>query len=243
MIVRLDAGGGTVGCVNWLLRRGYQVITKDFSGNRAQKLAGTVKEWREDRQHPGRQIGEVTHKAEYEREVKRIAVRCPKKDGGWAVGILITTLSAWDVMQLARQPIDGRRDEQKVMSATVAVYDQRGGGVELSFKQDKQGLKISKRNKKRFAAQQMVMLLEMLAHNILIWARDWLSPHAPNLAQLGIVRFVRDVLQTSGKVIFTNKTEIEGLILNKAAPYAQDLAKSFSILLKSEEIAIVIQKI
>jgi hypothetical protein len=37
--------------------------------------------------------------------------------------------------------------------AYVYFYDQRGGGVETSLKQDKQGLGITKRNKKRFEAQ------------------------------------------------------------------------------------------
>jgi hypothetical protein len=44
----------------------------------------------------------------------------------------------------------------------------RGGGVETAFKDDKQGLGITKRNKKRFEAQQMVMLLNLLAHNVLM---------------------------------------------------------------------------
>src|SRR6266545_491098 len=41
-IVRIDAGGGSVGEINWLLSRGYQVHAKDYSGQRAQKLALSV---------------------------------------------------------------------------------------------------------------------------------------------------------------------------------------------------------
>jgi hypothetical protein len=44
------------------------------------------------------------------------------------------------------------------------------GGVETSFKGDKQGLGIGKRNKKRFEIQQMVMLLGSLAHNVVVWS-------------------------------------------------------------------------
>jgi hypothetical protein len=35
----------------------------------------------------------------------------------------------------------------------VRFYDARGGGVETSFKDDKQGLGLTKRSKKRFSAQ------------------------------------------------------------------------------------------
>src|SRR5207244_8784181 len=37
-IVRIDAGAGSVGEINWLLERNYQVIAKDYSGQRAQKV-------------------------------------------------------------------------------------------------------------------------------------------------------------------------------------------------------------
>jgi hypothetical protein len=65
-----------------------------------------------------------------------------------------------------------------VLLAYVYLYDQRGGGVETSFKGDHQGLGNTKRSKKRFEAQQMVMLLGALAHNVVIWARRWLTPIA-----------------------------------------------------------------
>jgi hypothetical protein len=60
--------------------------------------------------------------------------------------------------------------------AYVSLYDQRGGGVETAFKEDKQGLGITKRSKKRFAAQQVVALLGALAHNVLTWAKRWMLP-------------------------------------------------------------------
>ena len=40
-LVRVDAGGGSLDEVNWLLRRGYQVLCKDYSGTRTQRLAET----------------------------------------------------------------------------------------------------------------------------------------------------------------------------------------------------------
>ncbi len=38
-IVRLDAGGGSLGDINGLLAAGYQVIAKDYSSQRAHRLA------------------------------------------------------------------------------------------------------------------------------------------------------------------------------------------------------------
>jgi hypothetical protein len=54
----------------------------------------------------------------------------------------------------------------------VTCDDQRGGGIETSLKGDKQGLGLTTRNKKRFEAQQM-LLLGSLAHTVVVWARRW----------------------------------------------------------------------
>ena len=43
--------------------------------------------------------------------------------------------------------------------AYATLYDQRGGTVEIEIKESKQGIGINRRSKKRFAAQQIVMLL------------------------------------------------------------------------------------
>lgn len=89
----------------------------------------------------------------------------------------------------------------------------------------------------------MVMPAEQLAHNLWIWARRWLSSATPSLAKLGLLRFVRDVLQTNGQAILTDKTTISGLILNKAAPWAETLATALASLLRSEHLSISIQRI
>jgi len=44
-ILRVDAGGGSRGDINWALERGYQVHTKDISAQRAQQLAERVTVW------------------------------------------------------------------------------------------------------------------------------------------------------------------------------------------------------
>src|SRR5207248_6424277 len=44
-IVRVDAGGGSLDDLNWLLRQGYAVHGKEYSSRRAQALATSVTEW------------------------------------------------------------------------------------------------------------------------------------------------------------------------------------------------------
>ena len=79
-ILRIDAGGGTVEHVNWLLKRGYHLHCKDCSGHRAEKLAASVQEWFTDPEDPNRQFGWVTLPTDgiYVRSVRRIAVRYRK---------------------------------------------------------------------------------------------------------------------------------------------------------------------
>jgi len=51
---------------------------------------------------------------------------------------------------------------------SILRVDSGGGGIEIEIKEDKQGLGTSKRNKKRFPAQQILCQLEVLAHNLLV---------------------------------------------------------------------------
>src|SRR6185312_3089120 len=175
-IVRVDAGGGSLADVNWLLARDYLVHCKDYSGRQAKRLAQSVQDWSVDPHQPEREFGWVTEAADaYVRPVKRIAVRCRQQDGTFAYGVLISALSAQQALTLTDQPLCLLEDPAAVLLAYVTFYDQRGGGIETSFKGDKQGLGIGKRSKKRFEAQQMLILLGSLAHNVVVWARHWLA--------------------------------------------------------------------
>ncbi len=239
-IVRMDGGGGSLADVNWALARGYAVHCKDYSATRAETLAASVTEWVDDPRVPGRQVGWVTLPApEYVRPVRRLAVRCPKKNGQWAVGVLVSALAPADVIALTGQPCDRVADPTAVLLAYVYFYDQRGGGVETSFREDKQGLGLTKRSKKRFAAQQMVVYLGTLAHNVLVWARGWLAPALPRLARYGLVRFVRDIWGISGFVVRAPaRGDLLRIVLNRDAPLAPALATALHALLTSEHVAV-----
>jgi hypothetical protein len=238
-IVRIDAGGGSVSGINWLLSRGYQVHAKDYSGQRAQKLAKSVTRWVDDPRIDGRQVGWVREPATaYVREVQRLAVRCRKKNGQWGVGVIISTLEPADILALTGQGAAAVQDDATVLLAYVSFYDARGGGVETAIKDDKQGLGITKRNKKRFEAQQMVMLLNVLAHNVLIWARGWVADTLPQIERYGLLRLVRDVWHISGFVERDGHGQLTRIVLNQLAPLAQGLSAALHRLLAPTHVVV-----
>jgi hypothetical protein len=238
-IVRMDAGGGSLDDVNWLLLRGYLVHTKDYSGKSAAKLAKTVTEWFDDPSVPGRQFGLVTEPALcYLRPVTRIAVRYRKDNGKWKAVVLISALSAKDVLALTGKPQSAASDQACVLHAYVTFYDQRGGGVETSLKEDKSGLGLTKRSKKRFPAQHMLVLLASLAHNVVVWARGWLSEAAGTIHGYGMLRMTRDVLHVSGFVLFDPAGHVQQIILNQYAPLAHFLSHSLRDILSPLHISV-----
>jgi hypothetical protein len=241
-ILRVDAGGGSLADVNWALARGYRVHAKDYSAQRAQALAATVTTWVDDPRVPGRQVGWVAQDASaYVRAVRRIAVRCPKKNGQWGEAVLISALEPAEVLALTGQPAGAVDDPAAVLLAYVYFYDARGGAAETTFRGDKQGLGLTKRNKKRLAAQQMVVGLSSLAHNVLIWARAWLAPTPSALQHYGIKRLVRDVLPVSGRILTDRHThQVRRIVLNAAHPLAAGLAGALRLLLAPQHVAVTL---
>ena len=144
-LVRIDAGAGSVSDINWLLLRGYHVLAKDYSTKRATHLAAQVTDWVPDPHDPLRQIGggpvpaDDSHAGQYRRTITRIAVRCRQANGQWGIGVVICTLAASDALQLVGGDPALASDPQASALAYVVLYDQRGGGVETTFKEDKQG--------------------------------------------------------------------------------------------------------
>jgi len=238
-ILRMDGHGGSQDDVNWALARGYQIHTKEYSHDRARKLAESVEEWHDDPKVPGRQVGWVSEPAtEYVRPVRRVAARSKKKNGQWGIGVLLSTLTPEQVVLLARLPIDRLQNPVAVLLAYVYFYDLRGGGVETQIKGDKQGLGITKRNKKRFEAQEVLAQLNALAHNIVIWSRGWLAPAYSRLRSFGILRMVRDAFQVSGVAVFQGRDRLCQIILNEADPMANGLCSGLRPLLAPLHVAV-----
>ncbi len=240
-IIRVDAGGGSVDEVNWLLGADYQLHCKDFSSARAKNLAATVKEWVSDPHTPGRELGWVEEPGdEYVRGVRRLALRWKKKNGQMSYAVILSTLEPRDVILLTKQPVDRAGDKRAVMGAYAAFYNQRGGTVEIEIKEDKQGVGMTKRSKKRFEGQQMVVQLNSLAHNLLVWSRRWLSATTPKLREYGFLRLVRDAFQVSGLVELDAGGKVIKIVLNQRAAWAKRCISALNALLKPEQVAVIL---
>ena len=238
-LLRIDGGGGSVADINWALDQGYAVHAKDYAALRVREVAEQVATWWDDPQVAGRQVARVTAPTTlYHRPVTRIAVRCRRADGQWATGVIVSSLPPEEVLRLTHTP--QTRDEQVILCAYAHLYDQRGGGVETSFKEDKQGLGLTTRSKKRFEAQQIVMWLGALAHNILMWVRRWLASTQPKLAHYGVLRLLRDLLRITGFLVRDAHGRIVRLALNRAAPLAASLAHALQALLGPLRIDVIL---
>lgn len=243
-IVRVDAGGGSLGDVNWLLGRGYVVLAKDYSSQRSATLAASVTTWFDDPKLPERQVGWVSvPPREYVREVVRIAVRCRKANGQWGYGVLIAPLDLAPMVALLGPQTVAPADDAGRLLAYVYAYDRRGGGVETALRDDKQGLGLTKRNKKRFEAQQLLTMLSTLAHNVIVWARRWLSAQQPQLGHYGTLRLVRDVFHITGRIGFDARGHVVQIVLNQAAPLVGGIVTALQALLAPAHVAVNLGKI
>ena len=244
-IIRMDAGGGSVDGINWLLERGYQIHGKDISPARAENFAQAVTHWISDPKHPHRQMGWAEGLIDgYVRPVKRLILRWPPmkyekwKKKPFHYACLLSTLEPQEVIRQLNLPLHTINNPDAVTLAYSTLYDQRGGTVEVEFKESKQGIGIHKRSKKRFAAQQMVMLLGSLAHNILVWSRRWLSANAPRLAKYGALRMVRDLFHINGLLEFGPGGALLRITLNQAAPHVREIALALTKLISGTKVEI-----
>jgi hypothetical protein len=239
-VLRMDSGGGSLDDVNWCLARGYQLHCKDLSSKRAEAWAGTVVEWFSDPSHPERQVGWVVPEdtPDYARPVRRLAIRWRKRNRQTGHDLLISTLAPAEVLKLLGRPEREACEPELVALAYAELYDQRAGAIEVEIRESKQGVGINRRRKKRAAAQAMLTLLGTLAHNVLVWAREWLGSSEPRLKQYGLVRLLRDVLCVSGFVEADERGVAKGVVLNRGSTLARLLASSLRELLREQSVAV-----
>lgn len=223
-ILRFDAGGGTDANINFFLERGYFGITKVKNWQRTVKLVKTITHWQSIPQLPEHECGWVGQPHKYVRPTRQLAIRWPnKKKGGWLYSVMVFNLTNELVFELAHLPLPETYPELDLISAIITAYDLRGGSVETSYKNSKQGIGLLKRNKKCFHAQELLVFLAQLAYNITGWVQHELAQHSPIIASFGILRMVRDAFQISGKIEFDSNGNIIRITLNQI----HKLAKSF----------------
>ena len=223
VILRVDGGGGTDGNINWAVCRGYFWMSKVKNWQRTSKLVAPIINWHTITELPGHEVAWVPEPHEYEKPMRQLAMRWPKPKGGWHYCVLVFNLTDDMFFELAGRTPSNTPTEQEFLATILKAYNLRSGGVETSFKNSKQGLGLSKRNKKSFQAQRLLVLLAQLAYNITVWVRTQLAEHKPELQHYGMLRMIRDAFSISGKLQFDANGHLVQIVLNQS----HSLAKAF----------------
>lgn len=227
-VVRVDGGGGRDEDVNWLLQRGYLVMIKVKNWQRAVKLSKSVMMWHPDPKTGSREVGWVEAPHSYERPTRQLAIRSATADGSWHYRVLVCNLPDHLLFDLAAQPLLKQPSLAQLAFAAAHAYDRRGGGVETSLRGSKQGLGLTKRNKRSFPAQEILVLLAQLAYNLLTWTRVQLAARSPRLGRFGPLRMVRDLFHIAGRLRFDSQARLLEITLCHKHELADPLVQAMS---------------
>jgi Transposase DDE domain group 1 len=161
--------------------RGYEFIAKGYGGKRAKKLASSVAEdgWQEG-PTKSQKLGVPGSPHRYARRSKTVVRRWVDEKGKPYQDYLVCSLFWLGSSQIA------------------TLYDARGG-MEVDIKGDKRGLGIENRRKKSFLAQEALVLLAQLSHNLIVYFKRWFL-EGTAAANLGVERLVREVLAMMAEV-------------------------------------------
>jgi len=242
-ILRVDGGGGDDDNINWVLERDYDLLIKVKNWRRAKKLASSVSRWYRDPKVTDREVGWVEEPHPYARPTRQLALRKRKANGTWSYHALVFTLTDEMLFHLCDQAVPESLEPPAVLLAALHGYDLRSGGVETQNRGDKQGLGLSRRNKHLFEAQEMLVLLAQIAHNVVIWMRNELAQADPRLQKYGIQRTVRDVLQIPGRIHVGCDGNVEVITMNRKHPLALVFQKAFAPSLAADDLSLILGQI
>jgi hypothetical protein len=200
-VLRLDGGFGTDANLNWALWQGYQVLAKGYSGKRANAFARAVTRWEELRAGE-RWIAPAPLPLRYYRRTQTIVVKWKTEQGRYGHSLLTTSL------------------REHSLAALAETYDARAA-IEAEIKADKGGLQLHRRRKQRLPAQEALVLVTDLAHNLLAWTRGWMFCDSP-FAEAGIYRIVKELLPIPGKVTLQGGQLVK-LRLKESHPFARPM--------------------
>ena len=212
VIVRTDAGLGTDANINYALWRQFQVLMKGFSGKRTLAWVKQLDQspWIEDVGRL-RAITPAPMTLRFGRRTQNYLLRWTTSTGTFSYGTLISSLLDLDPL------------------TTWRLYDGRGAD-EGEIGSDKTGLLLPKRRKQSLAAQEALVLLTDVAHNLLAWLQPWALRGSP-LTGFGPQRLVADVLSIPGHLDFEND-RLSKVSLWQAHPYAEPMQLALVTLLR-----------
>ncbi len=209
-VLRSDAGFGSDANINYALQAQWQVLTKNKGGRRPTIWAKRVasEDWQTLR--CDRWVARVTTPPAYACPTQSLVLRWLTPGGQTKHGVVVCSVTAWSMME------------------TIVYYDGRGA-CETEIQADKGGLRLERRRKKRLAAQEALVLLTDIAHNLLAWMPSWMNLASP-LASWGATRLIEDVLCCPGRLYFDHDHLAE-VQLNQLHPYAGAIAAGLEQLL------------
>jgi hypothetical protein len=212
VIWRLDAGFGSDDAIKWLLARRYQLLTKGYNSRRADKVVAAVPaaDWQSVR--PNKWVALVPTQVRYGRSVQTLALRWITEKGRERHALLLHTLFDTPILQV------------------LSYYDARGGTLECDVKQDKLGLHLIRRRKRRWYAQEGWVILTDIAHNLLVWTRDWMFGGS-RFESYGMLRLVQDVLNMPGHLQFKGG-RLQKVSLLRTHPFAAEMQECLAHLFR-----------
>ena len=178
---RLDSGYGSDGKLAWLMRRGYRTLAKGLSNKRAAKWAQGLQEADWTAVHRFQQVFERERVATIPSPHRCMVIRTLRsKSAAYCHSYLVSNLQRW------------------VRPRSHALFYNQRQGIEKEIQQIKSVLGLKHKRKHSFQGMEALALLTLTANLGLVWARRSLG-----LDDLGLKRFIRDVVKTPGIVRLT----------------------------------------
>lgn len=209
-ILRSDAGFGSDANINFALEAHWQVLTKNKGGHRPEAFARRipVAAWQDLGQE--RWVASAIQPVTYVQPTQSLVLRWLTEKQMTKYAIVVCSVLNWTSDQV------------------IAEYDDRGA-CETEFQGDKTGLQLERRRKKQLAAQEALILLTDVAHNLLAWCRQWMFADGA-LAQYGSLRLTEDVFCLPGRLLFEGD-RLSEVHLNQRHPHAAATAVALQRLL------------
>jgi hypothetical protein len=198
--------------MDFALDEDWQVLSKGYAAGRTGSLARKAANADWDELGRMRWVTIAPGAPTYLRPVQYLLLRWKTELGDFKHATVICSVLDWS------------------LSEVIAHYDDRGA-CETEIQANKSGLKICKRRKHRLAAQEALILLSDVAHNLHAWSMQWMQLQG-SLSALGTLRMTEDILAMPGCLIFDRKGHLVEVRLNKLYPHVDQIADGLRNLLE-----------
>lgn len=209
-VIRTDSGFGSDDNVNYALYQGWQVLTKGIGGRRPGAWAKQVAAESWHSLGKDRWLAPAVNPPTFVRPIQCFVLAWITSQGKTKYATLVCSVLEWSMEQV------------------MTCYDLRGA-CETQIQADKGGLRLTQRRKHSLPAQEALVLLTDLAHNLLAWTVHWMALEPP-LATFGTTRLIEELLAMPGRLYFDDGRLIEGQ-LQATHPHAAQVATALARLL------------